>query len=130
MTGTLAILNVAYGDTKLTFDPSKPEEVERSGQTVRELLRKGFMLLIEVGHNDKGPIYQRATDFDPETAEYIIAGSPPAELTTTEPTHEEKPESPARSGFKRKAPARPRPAPRRVPAKDATGVAVARTAGG
>lgn len=129
MPGSLSILNVAEGDTKLTFDPTKPEEVARSAETVRELLRKGFMLLIEVGKNDKGPIYQRATDFDPETAEYIIAGAPPSD-TTAETTSEAKPEGAPSRGRQSKAPARPRTTSRRVPAKDATGVAVARTAGG
>lgn len=37
MKGEVGILNVGAGDTKLTFDPSKPDEVARSAQIVKTL---------------------------------------------------------------------------------------------
>lgn len=49
MIGELAILNVGVGDTKLSFDPSKPAEVERAKGVVMDMIRRGFVLLIEVG---------------------------------------------------------------------------------
>lgn len=125
MPGEVGILNVGAGDTKLVFDPTKPAEVERSAKIVEDMIRRGFVLLIEVGQNEKGPIYQRAHGFDPATAEYIIAGDPPAELEAQK--HEQEPASPPRPRRKGKAPAA---APRRVQASSTNAVAVARTAGG
>ena len=82
MKGEVGILNVGAGDTKLTFDPSKPDEVARSAQIVKDMIRRGFVLLIEVGQDEKGEaIYKRAHDFDESTAEYIVAGV--TELPTT-----------------------------------------------
>lgn len=121
MIGEVAILNVSAGDTKLVFDNSNPDEVERSARIVKDMIRRGFVLLIEVGRNEKGPIYQRALDFDEATAEYIVAGS------TGEPEveDEQKPQVPPRPRRQAKAPARAR-----VPARAANAVAVPRTAGG
>lgn len=128
MAGELAILNVGAGDTKLTFD-GDPAEVEKNARIVEDMIRRGFVLLIEVGSNDKGPIYQRAKAFDPETLEYIVAG------TTTEGTgHEEA--AAASSPKERKPAARPqtrgaaKARTSRVPARTARAVGVARTAGG
>lgn len=118
-TGTIAILNVGAGDTKLTFDVTKPEEVARAAKIVKDMIRRGFVLLIEVGRNEKGPIYQRAHDFDETTAEYIIAGEvhdDEAEARTPAPTPR------ARKGKAGRM--------RRVAAHETSAVAVARTAGG
>lgn len=130
MAGELAILNVGDGDSKLSFDPTKPEEVERSKQVVEDMLRRGFVILIEVGRNDNGPLYQRALGFDPETAEYIVAGAPPAEESASEETEAAAPRA-------RKAPAQARgrkgyikDPKRRVAAATARAVGVSRTAGG
>lgn len=120
--GTLAILNVGAGDTKLTFDITNPDELARSAAIVKDMIRKGFALLIEVGRDEKGPLYRRAYDFDEKTAEYIVAG------VASEPEIENE-QSP-----KQKAPAAPRRGGKRethrIPAAKATAVAVARTAGG
>lgn len=122
MIGELAILNVASGDTKLTFDPSKPEEVKRASAVVQDMLQRGFALLIQVGEDDGEPLYRRAKGFDPATAEYIVVGAPEVPATlNVEPSNEQS-KSPARRGRKPKAV--------RVPASSAKAVAVARTAGG
>lgn len=122
MTGQVGILNVGAGDTKLSFDPSNPGEVERAGRIVKDMLRRGFAILIEVGSDDKGrPLYRRASDFDETTAEYIIAGAP-------EETEELSVEEPASTP--RKAAPRGKTSPRRVPAASTNAVSVARTAGG
>lgn len=119
MAGEVGILNVGAGDTKLSFDPSNPAEVARAAQVVQDMLRRGFALLVQVGENEKGPLYQRALDFDPKTAEYIIAGNP----ETMEEMSVKEPASPAPRSRK----AAPR---QRIPAAKTTAVAVARTAGG
>lgn len=122
MIGELAILNVGAGDTKLTLDPSKPDEVKRAAKIVKDMIRRGFVVLVEVGSDDKGPFYRRAHDFDEQTAEYIIAGEVNEELTD----NEQKPAGKTPRGRK----AAPRRANKRVPATGTRAVGVARTAGG
>jgi hypothetical protein len=120
MTGEIGILNVGAGDTKLSFDPKKPEEVKRACAVVKDMIRRGFAILVEVGRNDKGPLYQRALDFDPETAEYIIAGGP-GDIEVPNVKKPSKPPSARRKG---------KIETKRVPAARTSAVAVARTAGG
>lgn len=128
MAGEVGILNVGAGDTKLTFDPTNPDEVKRSAAIVKDMIRRGFVLLIEVGQDDKGPIYRRAHDFDEATAEYIVAGVATDESTTTEPADDkEQASAPPRA---RKAASRRKRTAERIPASTTRAVAVARTAGG
>jgi hypothetical protein len=124
MAGTVAILNVAAGDTKLTFDSSNPDETAHASRVVKDMLARGFAILIEIGRNDKGPIYQRAHDFDANTNEYIIAGTPPAQEHTGNDEESTSTPSEGRARSPRRA------AAVRVPAETSTAVAVARTAGG
>lgn len=124
MSGEVGILNVGAGDTKLSFDPKNPAEVKRASKIVKDMIGRGFALLIEVGRDDKGPLYRRALDFDSETAEYIIAGAP-EEL--------EVPNVKGKAGPAESRPGRTRargPRQTRVPAASTNAVAVARTAGG
>jgi hypothetical protein len=116
----LGILNVGAGDTKLSFDPSKPAEVKRASRAVKDMLKRGFAILIEVGKDEHGPLYRRATDFDEKTAEYIIVGAPDDEEEVSV-----KQASPSPRRRKGKA-----QTTKRVPAEKARGVAVARVAGG
>ncbi len=67
--GTVGILNVGAGDTKLTFDKNNPAECIRAGRIVTDMLKRGYALLVDVG---KGK-YQRVKKFDAEKCEYIIA---------------------------------------------------------
>lgn len=125
--GEVGILNVGAGDTKLTFDKSKPEERKRAAAVVADMLKRGFAILIQVGEKDGEPLYQRAKAFDPETCEYIIVGTP-----EEEDEHHEKASAPPaphkaaipsvreKRGGRRK----------RVAAESTTAVAVARSAGG
>lgn len=122
MSGEVGILNVGAGDTKLSFDPKNPGEVERAKKIIMDMIRRGFAILVEIGRDEKGPMYRRALDFDPETAEYIIAGEP----ATKEDIDVKEPASSPPRGRKG-----PRPAsPKRIPAASTSAVAVARTAGG
>lgn len=122
---SLAILNVAAGDTKLTFDPSKPKEVARAAKIVEDMLRRGFVLLVEVGRDEKGPIYRRALAFDAETTEYIVAGDISDEQETEASAAAPAPAARAGKGQKGR-----KPGPRRYAASTTNAVAVARTAGG
>lgn len=123
MPGEVAILNVAAGDTKLTFDSKDAAEREKAARIVKDMIRRGFVLLIEVGKDEKGPLYRRATDFDDSTNEYIVAGS----ADDQEQTHDQEPAGQTRT---RSQGSRRKPAARRVPAAATNAVAVARTAGG
>lgn len=139
MTGTLGILNVGAGDTKISFDKSNPAERARAGRIVADMLRRGFAIFIEVGVRDGKPLYQRAEAFDPETSEYLIAGDPPADpgpdsddraapAPIPEVPDEKEATPPARAPRGGKAKGRaPR---RRVAAEKTRGVAVAPSAGG
>ena len=138
--GTLGVLNVGAGDTKLTFDKDNPMERARSARIVTDMLKRGYVLFIETGKNAAGnPTYQRVLQFREDVCEYIIADldTPAAE----EPhSHEQSRETPSREGSEEagapiasanvppaKRGGRPRKA---VAAEKATGVAVARSAGG
>ena len=129
--GELGILNVGAGDTKLSFDPNNPQDCIRAARIVRDMLRRGYALLIEVERNGK-KVYERAKDFDEKTCEYIIADFDPieAQKADEESVHEQgqaeseaASEAPASSKGKRRG-------TRRVKAATTKGVAVARTSGG
>jgi hypothetical protein len=117
MTGSLAILNVGAGDTKLTFDRKRPEEVKRAAAAVQDMLKRGFAILVRVGTRKGEPLYQRVKAFDPKTAEYIIVGAPDDAEVETPP---KGPQPRRRAGTK----------PRRLKADDADAIAVSRSAGG
>jgi hypothetical protein len=129
MPGELAILAVGHGDTKLTFDPKKPDEAKRSAQIVEDMIKRGYVILIEVGQDDQGePLYRRAHGFDAKVSEYIVAGDPIP--TTEEASHEQEPTGAPRPSRKAAPRAGRGRTTHRVPASGAKAVAVARTAGG
>lgn len=133
MSGTLSILNVGSGDTKLSFDKSNPAECIRAGRIVTDMLRRGYALLVEVERNGERA-YERVQAFDPDTSEYIIADFDPlaAEPDSTETIPNGSEAQAAQEGATPEAepPRRKRGRPRRVPAERANAVAVARSAGG
>lgn len=129
MSGSLAILAVGHGDTKLSFDPANPKERERSAKIVADMIASGYVILIEAGKDDEGhPLYRRAKGFDPAVCEYIVAGDPIETTTTGEPAHEQEQASAPRKG--RKGASRRTSTNHRLPAERTKAVAVARTAGG
>lgn len=123
--GELAILNVGDGDTKLSFDKNKPEEQKRAARIIGDMLKAGYTILVQVGEKDGEPLYQRAKGFDPETAEYIIAGDAPAIPSGIDMPEEEQAISEKRRGGR--APARKY---QRIAASETRAVGVARSAGG
>jgi len=114
--GTVGILNVGAGDTKLTFDKKNPVERDRAARIVTDMLKRGYALLVQVGRKDGEPIYQRAKSFDPKTCEYIVAGGPD-ELVDIGG----EPKAVRKMG---------RPGTRRIPAEATRAISVGRTAGG
>ncbi len=116
--GTLSILNVSEGDIKITFNKEDDQEKIRASRIVKDALKRGYALLIEVDG-----AYQRAIDFDETVCEYIIADYEPnfSHYVTTE--KQETPEIKIKKN--RKTTTR-----RRVPMHTANAVGVAPSAGG
>ncbi len=130
--GSVAGLSVGAGDIKLSFDKSNPAERIRAARIVRDMLRRGFAILIEV--EVKGvKKFTRALDFDESVCEYILADFDPITAAEqdeqeaengqqeSEPIKDEAAAGPkAKRGSKRS----------KIPAESARAVAVGRTAGG
>lgn len=124
MKGQVGILNVGCGDTKLSFDPTNPAERIRAARIVTDMIRRGYALLVEVGHNDKGKTtYRRAMAFDEDKCEYIIADFDGAQAETEDNAERTDEQTAAKSGRKAIK-------TRRIRADSVSSVAVSRTAGG
>ena len=134
MSGTVGVLSVGAGDTKLSFDPSNPAERIRAARIVRDMLRRGYALLVEV-ERDGVKRFERAIDFDESVCEYVIADFDPmaAQRADKEQPHGNDEQNPApRSDAPAEAPrrGRGRPAKVSVPAESTRAFAVARISGG
>ena len=118
MRGEIGVLNVGAGDTKLSFNSDDPAEVLRAGRIVRDMLRRGYALLVEV---ERGGVkkYERALDFDETRSEYIIADLDRQTYTGDADAAQET-----------EAPKASRRGRRSLPATETRAVAVAPTAGG
>lgn len=142
MVGSIGILNIGAGDTKLTFDKSNPAECIRSARIVTDMLRRGYALLVEVERNGE-KAYERVREFKADTCEYIIAdfdpitaaaadaAEQPGETISEENQSQDPPPEPKNADRKGKAlgPYRKR-GTTAIHASSTTGVAVARSAGG
>lgn len=124
--GQVGILNVGAGDTKLVFNRDDPAECIRAARIVRDMIRRGYALLVDTGEKKDGrPVYQRAKDFIEGTCEYIIADFD----SSVGESHEEaesSAEAPAGSATTNGRKTRHR----KIHAADTNVVAVSRTAGG
>lgn len=126
--GFAAILNVAAGDTKISFDPKNPAERIRAARIVKDMMRRGYSLMVEVERNGE-KVFVRAHEFDENVCEYIIADLDPDAAQEDAGGQEQAQEAGAKSEASR--PAKPRgKATKRVPADSTRSVAVGRTAGG
>ena len=83
MMGSLNILNVGAGDVRLEFDKSNPQDLIRGKRIVKDMLRRGYALLIEV-ERDGEKRFERAKDFDEEHGVYLIADFDPVEAQETD----------------------------------------------
>lgn len=141
MNGTVSILNVGHGDTKLTFDKDNAAECIRAARIVKDMLRRGYALLVEVEQPDGTKKFQRAYDFIEGTCEYIIADMNVYVPSEQEATPDDNSSDDgiatelAASAASEAAATRPQPRGRkvrtkRVGASGTRAVAVARSAGG
>lgn len=65
----LLVLDVS-GDTKIIWDPDKPEEVENARETFNRLRKKGYAAYSVNRKGDKGEVIR---EFDPEAEKLILA---------------------------------------------------------
>lgn len=134
MDGSVGILNVGAGDTKLSFDPNNPAERIRAARIVRDMLRRGYALLIEVERDGKKQ-FERAIDFREDTCEYVIADfdpTPEPRLEHKEHDHDQPRKTQPSAAAEDAAPAakrRGRP-PKRIDAGSTRAVSVAPISGG
>lgn len=131
MTATIGILNVGAGDTKLVFDKDNPEDCARAARTVADMVRRGYVILVEVGKAPDGEaLYRRVKEFREDTCEYIIAGD--VDITTGTAHEQSSNEAAPGEGAKksRKGIKYGSYNTRRIHASAASGIAVARSAGG
>lgn len=68
----LDVLNCTDGDTKLTFDPNNPIEVDKAQRVIADMLHRGYSLFVEV---EPGKT-KRVMEFDPTRGEYLVSWGP------------------------------------------------------
>jgi hypothetical protein len=134
MMGSVGILNIGCGDTKLVFDKDNPADCIRAARIVSDMIRRGYALLVEVDR-DGVKKYQRVKKFDEARCEYIIADFDPvvaqkvdADEHPVEPPAETGPGAPGKA--KPNSLKRLRLKDRAVKASRARATAIPRTAGG
>lgn len=133
---SIGILNVGAGDTKLTFDKTNPAEMIRAAKIVKDMLRRGYALLVEV-ERDGEKAFERVLEFKEGTCEYIIADFDTETAAEADATENQDAQGEGEATQPSISAPRPRGRPqgrktarRAIPAYGATGVAVARSAGG
>lgn len=77
-TGEISVLNVGAGDIKLSFNSSDVGEVIRARRMVKDMLRRGYALLVEVERGGEKR-FERALDFDETRGQYIIVDFDPVQ---------------------------------------------------
>lgn len=133
MNGSVGILNVGCGDTKLTFDKDDPAECARAARVVADMIKRGYVLMVRTDPSDPKKV-ERVRAFKEDTYEYIIADFDSAvavehdkqetdghaEQTTAAGADAPAPQGRTRRPYKTK----------RLRATDVGAVAIAHTAGG
>lgn len=136
--GGLDVLNCNLGDLKLSFDPANPVQMDRAKRAVRDMLRRGYVIFVEVD----GKLH-RVKQFDESKCEYIITDAPGVESddddnestlqeqgeAATESSQEELPEREASSKSAGKKGGKGK-STKRVPAAGAKATSIAPRAGG
>ena len=135
----IGILNVGCGDTKLSFDKNNPQERIRAARIVKDMLRRGYALLVEIDQPNGTKTYQRVIEFKEDVCEYVIADFDPAEADKADQEEANAGGSQAEqtvdaASAEETGPATPpkrgRGSRKSIPAEGTRGVAIARSAGG
>lgn len=124
--GSVGILNVGDGDTKLSFNPENPEERKRAAGIVAAMLKAGYAIVIEDPPNSG--TYRRIHAFDEAHCQYIISDTTETDLRgTDEPSTDESSAAPPPSARRPQGRRGPK---KRVEAGTTRAVSVGRSAGG
>lgn len=119
MSGELSVLSCGKGDIRITLNPGDEIECERAKRMINDMLRRGYILAIEVDGKLK-----KVDGFDDKTNEYIIvegalyAGDPPEQI------------EPAELEVEPKKRGRPKGVKKRVPMTSTKATAIPPTGGG
>lgn len=73
------VLNTGYGDFELSFDPNKPDEVQKAKETITDMLRRGYAIFVRQGQKTF-----RVRKFDVNKSVYIIGSTPAEEVPIVE----------------------------------------------
>jgi hypothetical protein len=73
------VLNTGYGDFELSFDPNKPDEVQKAKETITDMLKRGYAIFVRQGKE-----YLRVRKFDSDKNIYIIGSTPAEEVPIAE----------------------------------------------
>lgn len=104
--GQLDVLNCGTGHLSFKFDKNDAAEVEKARKVIQDMLRRGYMLFVEDGKEQK-----RVRKFDENTDEYILEEPDPEVAKVLDQ-------------------AAPPPSGRRVPIRRGRATAVGPSAGG
>jgi hypothetical protein len=73
------VLNTGYGDFELSFNPDKPDEVQKAKETITDMLKRGYAIFIRQGEETF-----RVRKFDVNKNVYIIGSTPAEEIPMAE----------------------------------------------
>ena len=73
------VLNTGYGDFELSFDPNKPDEVQKAKETITDMLKRGYAIFVR-----QGKVFLRVRKFDADRNVYIIGSTPAEEFPIAE----------------------------------------------
>jgi hypothetical protein len=73
------VLNTGYGDFELSFDPNKPDEVQKAKETLTDMLKRGYAIFVRQGQE-----FLRVRKFDADRNVYIIGSTPAEEVPIAE----------------------------------------------
>jgi hypothetical protein len=75
----LDVLNTGYGDFELSFDPNKPDDVQKAKETITDMLKRGYAIFVQQGKETF-----RVRKFDADKNVYIIGSTPAEEIPIAE----------------------------------------------
>jgi hypothetical protein len=73
------VLNTGYGDFEMSFDPNKPDDMQKAKETITDMLKRGYAIFVRQGKET-----YRVRKFDPDRNVYIIGCTPAEEVPITE----------------------------------------------
>lgn len=73
------VLNTGYGDFEMTFNPDKPDEVQKAKETITDMLKRGYAIFVRQGDETR-----RVRKFDMDRNVYIIGSTPAEEVPAAE----------------------------------------------